>query len=74
MQAAGTLLILLIAQGALGYIQYFNGVPALLVGFHVAGATAVFAATIVLNLRMVTRGAGVEAMTPVEPAPRLVPA
>jgi heme a synthase len=28
------------AQAALGYVQYFNGVPALLVGFHVAGATA----------------------------------
>jgi len=28
-------------QGALGYVQYFNGVPALLVGLHVAGATAV---------------------------------
>lgn len=28
-------------QGALGYIQYFNGVPALLVGVHVTGATAV---------------------------------
>lgn len=28
-------------QGALGYVQYFNDVPALLVGLHVAGATAV---------------------------------
>jgi cytochrome c oxidase assembly protein subunit 15 len=73
-QAAGTLLVLLIAQGALGYIQYFNGVPALLVGFHVAGATAVFAATVVLNLRMVTRGPGLEPMTPPVPAPRLVTA
>ncbi|HUF97075.1 MAG TPA: COX15/CtaA family protein [Ilumatobacter sp.] len=33
-------------QAAIGYIQYFNDVPALLVGIHVAGATAVmFAAT-----------------------------
>lgn len=73
-QSAGTLLVLLIAQGAIGYIQYFNGVPALLVGFHVAGATAVFAATIVLNLRMVTRGAGLETMAPAAPPPRLVTA
>lgn len=28
-------------QGALGYVQYFNDVPALLVGLHVVGATAV---------------------------------
>jgi cytochrome c oxidase assembly protein subunit 15 len=28
-------------QGALGYVQYFNGVPELLVGLHVVGATAV---------------------------------
>ena len=28
-------------QAAVGYVQYFNGVPALLVGIHVAGATAV---------------------------------
>ena len=26
-------------QGAIGYIQYFNEVPALLVGIHVFGAT-----------------------------------
>ncbi len=33
-------------QAAIGYIQYFNDVPALLVGIHVAGATAVmFAST-----------------------------
>jgi heme a synthase len=32
----------ILAQGAIGYIQYFNGVPALLVQFHVVGATAFF--------------------------------
>src|SRR3954447_22015974 len=34
------LLGLLVAQAAVGYLQYFNGLPALLVGIHVAGATA----------------------------------
>ncbi len=34
----------IVAQGALGYLQYFNGVPALLVQFHVIGATAFFIA------------------------------
>jgi cytochrome c oxidase assembly protein subunit 15 len=38
------LLTLLVAQAAVGYIQYFNDIPAYLVGIHVAGATAVFAA------------------------------
>ena len=36
------LLLIGVAQGALGYYQYFNGIPALAVGFHVAGAVAVF--------------------------------
>ncbi|HZJ26944.1 MAG TPA: COX15/CtaA family protein [Acidimicrobiia bacterium] len=44
------LFAVVVAQGAIGYIQYFNGVPALLVGFHVAGATAVFAATLAFAL------------------------
>ena len=46
----GILLVLLVAQGVIGYTQYFTGVPALLVGVHVAGATAVFAATLVFLL------------------------
>jgi cytochrome c oxidase assembly protein subunit 15 len=37
-------------QGALGYIQYFNDVPALLVGLHVFGATALWAITVGLML------------------------
>ena len=39
-------------QGAIGYIQYFSDIPALLVGFHVAGATAVWSATLMLLLGM----------------------
>ena len=37
------LVALVVAQGALGYWQYFHGVPPLAVAFHVAGATCVFA-------------------------------
>ena len=44
------LLAVVVAQGALGYIQYFTGVPALLVGFHIAGATAVWVAVLRLHL------------------------
>jgi cytochrome c oxidase assembly protein subunit 15 len=35
-----------VAQAGVGYLQYFNGLPAILVGIHVAGATAVFAASV----------------------------
>jgi cytochrome c oxidase assembly protein subunit 15 len=52
MERLSLLLALIVAQGALGYTQYFNGVPPLLVGFHVAGATAVFSASIAVLLGM----------------------
>lgn len=39
----GLVLGVALAQAAIGYIQYFNGIPAVLVGFHIAGATALFA-------------------------------
>jgi len=50
-------------QGAVGYIQYFNGVPALLVGIHVAGATVVmfFAAELLLDTRRAGAVAGAPA-------------
>ncbi|MEX1107044.1 MAG: COX15/CtaA family protein, partial [Ilumatobacteraceae bacterium] len=35
-----------IAQGALGYLQYFTGVPAALVAIHVAGATLLWGITV----------------------------
>lgn len=37
-------------QGSIGYIQYAAGVPEWLVAFHIAGATAVFSATVALWL------------------------
>ena len=49
---SGSCSSLIVAQAALGYTQYFNGVPPLLVGFHVAGATAVFSATLAVLLAM----------------------
>ena len=36
---ARLVLLALILQAAIGYTQYFTGVPVLLVGFHIAGAT-----------------------------------
>lgn len=38
------LLIVTLAQGLLGYVQYFTGLPELLVGTHLAGAAALIAA------------------------------
>lgn len=44
-------LALLLIQGAVGYTQYFTGVPALLVGIHVFGATAVWIAVLWFHFR-----------------------
>ena len=49
-----------VLQAAVGYVQYFNAVPPLLVGIHVAGATALWAMTVWLVL----------STTSVEPAVR----
>jgi cytochrome c oxidase assembly protein subunit 15 len=46
-------IVVALLQGAIGYIQYLNGVPALLVGLHVLGATALWAVTVALVLRTV---------------------
>ena len=52
LRRASTLLTVLILQGALGYTQYFTGVPPLLVGLHVFGATVLWAVTLQLLLAM----------------------
>ena len=50
-----------LVQGGLGYVQYFNGVPELLVGAHIAGATLVWVLTVRLGLVMLDQ-AGHEAI------------
>jgi cytochrome c oxidase assembly protein subunit 15 len=74
MQRVGLLLILIVAQATIGYVQYFNGVPALLVGFHVAGATAVFSAAIAVLLSMYESVPRRRGRPPSEPVPEVVPA
>ena len=49
MRRGRVVLMLLLAQGAVGYAQYFSGVPAWLVGIHLAGAASVWAAVIWFN-------------------------
>jgi cytochrome c oxidase assembly protein subunit 15 len=45
-RAAAILVVVIAAQAAVGYTQYFTGVPALLVGVHIAGAIAVWCAAV----------------------------
>ena len=52
LRPAWTLLGLLVAQATVGYVQYFTGVPALLVGVHVLGAVLVWTTVVHLNLAM----------------------
>jgi cytochrome c oxidase assembly protein subunit 15 len=63
-----TWMVLAIAQAAIGYTQYFSGVPAVLVAVHVALATTLWLSTIQLQLATVTVGAKAPMATPPEPA------
>jgi cytochrome c oxidase assembly protein subunit 15 len=42
LNVASVTIVVMAAQGVLGYVQYFNRIPPLLVGFHVFGAVCVF--------------------------------
>jgi cytochrome c oxidase assembly protein subunit 15 len=52
LQATTSLLTVLILQAAVGYTQYFTGVPAALVALHIFGASLVWIAVIMVLLRM----------------------
>lgn len=67
----GLLLTVLVAQAGVGYAQYFNDIPALLVGIHVAGATALWAATVWFALGVTERPPAAERMADVTPEPVL---
>lgn len=65
----GFVLAITLAQAAIGYIQYFNGIPALLVGFHIAGATALYASVVHFWLHLATPDPAGRRIAPtVEPA------
>ena len=49
------LLVVLVAQAAVGYSQYLSGDPVLLVGVHLAGATSVVIVMVFFNLGLYTR-------------------
>jgi cytochrome c oxidase assembly protein subunit 15 len=66
-RAAIDLIVVELAQGALGFVQYFTHLPVLLVGIHMAGATVVWVAT----LRVLT---ATRAREPQPPGPTVAPA
>lgn len=49
---ARDLLIVLLAQGAIGYVQYFSDVPEILVGIHMLGSALMWIAVLRLFLSM----------------------
>jgi heme a synthase len=69
MRRLTVLLAVLVAQAGVGYTQYFTGIPALLVGIHVAGATALWAATVWFALGVTERPAPEPGVTDVPHAP-----
>lgn len=63
------LLAVAAAQAVVGWAQYFTGVPVLLVGIHIAGATATWAAVVRFQLGLSTRAKlrGGDAVSPEAP-------
>ena len=51
----GLLLVVLVVQAIIGYVQYLNDIPELLVGFHIAGATLLWSAVVWLSLGLTVR-------------------
>ena len=54
-RATATLLGIELAQGLIGFVQYFTGLPVILVGFHLLGACLVWIAALRLLLATSTR-------------------
>ncbi|HEV7761319.1 MAG TPA: COX15/CtaA family protein [Acidimicrobiales bacterium] len=69
-QRLRVLLVVLVAQAAVGYTQYFTGVPAVLVGVHVLGAALVWIAVLRVRLGL-TEPVAVPLDRPVEARPVL---
>jgi cytochrome c oxidase assembly protein subunit 15 len=59
-----------LVQGGLGYVQYFNAVPELLVGTHIAFATVLWAITMWLLERLNLVGGSKHRPQISVPAPR----
>jgi cytochrome c oxidase assembly protein subunit 15 len=55
LRRGNVLLAVMFAQGAVGYVQYFTKLPAMLVAVHIAGATALWIAVLRFRLGFATR-------------------
>lgn len=62
----------LVAQGALGYLQYFTGVPEGLVGLHVLGSVLVWSAVLRFHLGLTEPAPGGDGADPVIPSDAVV--
>lgn len=51
-RALGLLVVVTLVQGAIGYVQYFTGLPEILVGFHMLGAALLTAGTVRVPLAL----------------------
>ena len=54
-RAIGIFFIIAVAQGAIGYVQYFTGIPELLVAAHLLGATLVWISAWRIRLSVITQ-------------------
>lgn len=72
-RAARTLLLVVLAQGVVGYVQYLTGLPALLVGIHMLGAALLVVAQ-VHQTTSVRQRAAVRSSAPDAAAPAPAPA
>jgi cytochrome c oxidase assembly protein subunit 15 len=61
-------ILVMAAQGVLGYVQYFNRIPPVLVGFHVFGAVCVFICVQQLLLELRVADEPISITTPGAPA------
>ena len=64
-QRAWVLLGVTLSQGVIGYVQFFTGVPWVLVGIHVLGAVLVWLAVLRVPYALRTRSAGPRVPAPV---------
>jgi len=74
MRRGEILLTVLLMQGAVGYLQYFSGVPTWLVGIHVTLAAALWAVTLQFALGLTTRPTLAAASPVRSPTAALAPA
>ncbi|HEY1739730.1 MAG TPA: COX15/CtaA family protein [Acidimicrobiia bacterium] len=63
---AGLLLIAMFVQAGIGYVQWYQQIPPVLVGFHVGGATIVFVAATWMLLTLAVRPSRSDAPEPVQ--------